>query len=151
MVTEFFAELATNAGHPSGSRGRKRRQRGGVRSGPAGCCLDGLCNRPDDLIYATGYRALASFPGSSAVEQPAVNRLVAGSNPARGANVLDGFKEICRLSQRRTRDVGAFPDGQPALKLAAARRRHLAGSGWSSRRHLNMNLLSQQLTSANTA
>jgi hypothetical protein len=24
-------------------------------------------------------------PGSSAVEQPAVNRLVAGSNPARGA------------------------------------------------------------------
>ena len=25
------------------------------------------------------------FPGSSAVEQPAVNRLVAGSNPARGA------------------------------------------------------------------
>ena len=27
----------------------------------------------------------APFPGSSAVEQPAVNRLVAGSNPARGA------------------------------------------------------------------
>jgi hypothetical protein len=26
------------------------------------------------------------FPGSSVVEQPAVNRLVAGSNPARGAN-----------------------------------------------------------------
>jgi hypothetical protein len=26
-------------------------------------------------------------PGSSAVEQPAVNRLVAGSNPARGAIV----------------------------------------------------------------
>jgi hypothetical protein len=29
--------------------------------------------------------ALPLFPGSSAVEQPAVNRLVAGSNPARGA------------------------------------------------------------------
>ena len=28
------------------------------------------------------------FPGSSAVEQPAVNRLVAGSNPARGAKHL---------------------------------------------------------------
>jgi hypothetical protein len=28
----------------------------------------------------------ASFLGSSAVEQPAVNRLVAGSNPARGAS-----------------------------------------------------------------
>ena len=28
------------------------------------------------------------FPGSSVVEQPAVNRLVAGSNPARGATFL---------------------------------------------------------------
>src|SRR5690606_183272 len=28
---------------------------------------------------------LPMFPGSSVVEQPAVNRLVAGSNPARGA------------------------------------------------------------------
>lgn len=28
------------------------------------------------------------FPGSSAVEQPAVNRLVAGSNPARGATLF---------------------------------------------------------------
>jgi hypothetical protein len=32
---------------------------------------------------------LTSFPGSSAVEQPAVNRLVAGSNPARGAKFPD--------------------------------------------------------------
>jgi hypothetical protein len=30
---------------------------------------------------------LPLFPGSSAVEQPAVNRLVAGSNPARGAKL----------------------------------------------------------------
>jgi hypothetical protein len=30
-------------------------------------------------------------PGSSAVEQPAVNRLVAGSNPARGARVDKSF------------------------------------------------------------
>src|SRR5262245_11043824 len=31
-------------------------------------------------------------PGSSAVEQPAVNRLVAGSNPARGAKLNQGFR-----------------------------------------------------------
>ena len=38
------------------------------------------------LLYATAItRAAALFPGSSVVEQPAVNRLVAGSNPARGA------------------------------------------------------------------
>ena len=30
---------------------------------------------------------LETFRGSSAVEHPAVNRQVAGSNPARGANI----------------------------------------------------------------
>ena len=34
-----------------------------------------------------------SFPGSSVVEQPAVNRLVAGSNPARGANIFNDLDE----------------------------------------------------------
>ena len=38
-------------------------------------------------------RPVAVFPGSSAVEQPAVNRLVAGSNPARGANF---FKRVIK-------------------------------------------------------
>ncbi len=37
------------------------------------------------LLYATRAHMLLLFPGSSVVEQPAVNRLVAGSNPARGA------------------------------------------------------------------
>ena len=40
------------------------------------------------------HRASRLFPGSSAVEQPAVNRLVAGSNPARGAT-------YCLFIQRR--------------------------------------------------
>ena len=35
----------------------------------------------------------AAFPGSSVVEQPAVNRLVAGSNPARGAKF---FKDLAK-------------------------------------------------------
>jgi hypothetical protein len=40
-------------------------------------------NLPSPLVGRAGWAS--SFPGSSAVEQPAVNRLVAGSNPARGA------------------------------------------------------------------
>jgi transposase-like protein len=35
---------------------------------------------------------------------------------------------ILRETRRRTRVVGAFPDGQSALNLAAARLRHIAGS-----------------------
>ena len=37
------------------------------------------------LLCYIGADTSRLFPGSSVVEQPAVNRLVAGSNPARGA------------------------------------------------------------------
>ncbi len=46
-----------------------------------------------------------------------------------------------REIRRRTRVVGAFPDGQSALMLAAARLRHVAGTQWGTRRYLNMDLL----------
>jgi hypothetical protein len=39
--------------------------------------------------------------------------------------------------------VGAFPDGQSALNLAAARLRHIAGTKWSTKRYMNMDLLKQ--------
>lgn len=42
----------------------------------------------------SGYKGAALFPGSSAVEQPAVNRLVAGSIPARGANIFNTLRKI---------------------------------------------------------
>src|SRR5262249_15690016 len=43
-----------------------------------------LCN-PGALCYSPLTPASCLLPGSSAVEQPAVNRLVDGSNPSRGA------------------------------------------------------------------
>jgi len=46
-----------------------------------------------------------------------------------------------REIKRRTRVVGAFPDGQSALNLAAARLRHIARTEWSTRRYMNMKLL----------
>jgi hypothetical protein len=53
---------------------------------------------------------------------------------------------------RRTRVVGAFPDGQSALNLAAARLRHIAGTAWSTKRYLNIELLKdQQMRGAITA
>ena len=39
--------------------------------------------------------------------------------------------------------VGAFPDGQSCLNLAAARLRHIAGSAWSTKRYMNMQPLYQ--------
>jgi transposase-like protein len=46
-----------------------------------------------------------------------------------------------REIRRRTRVVGAFPDGNSALNLVAARLRHIAGTRWSTKRYLNMELL----------
>ncbi len=49
-----------------------------------------------------------------------------------------------REIRRRTRVVGTFPDGQAALNPAAARVRHIAGTKWSSKRYMNMDLLKQR-------
>ena len=54
------------------------------------------------------------------------------------------LERILREIRRRTRVVGAFPDGQSALNLAAARLRHIAGTAWSTKRYLNIELLKEQ-------
>ena len=46
------------------------------------------------------------------------------------------LERIIREVRRRTRVVGAFPDGQSALMLVAARLRHIAATKWCTRRYL---------------
>ena len=53
------------------------------------------------------------------------------------------LERILREVRRRTRVVGAFPDGNSALMLVAARLRHIAGTRWGTRRYLNMKLLKE--------
>ena len=48
------------------------------------------------------------------------------------------LERIMKEIRRRTRVVGAFPDGQSCLNLAAARLRHMAGTQWSARKYMNM-------------
>jgi putative transposase len=56
----------------------------------------------------------------------------------------NALERIMREIRRRTRVVGAFPDGHSALMLCAARLRHIAGSKWGLKRYLNMGLLKEQ-------
>jgi transposase-like protein len=51
------------------------------------------------------------------------------------------LERIMREIRRRTRVVGAFPDGQSALMLVAARLRHIAGTKWGTRCYLDMERL----------
>jgi putative transposase len=53
------------------------------------------------------------------------------------------LERLMREIRRRTRVVGAFPDGRSALMLAAARLRHVAGSRWGTRKYLDMTRLSE--------
>lgn len=54
------------------------------------------------------------------------------------------LERIMKEIRRRTRVVGAFPDGHSALMLVCARLRHIAGTKWGTRKYLRMELLDQQ-------
>ncbi len=56
----------------------------------------------------------------------------------------NALERIMREIRRRTRVVGAFPDGNSALMLCAARLRHIAGTRWGQQRYLNIDLLKKQ-------
>jgi transposase-like protein len=61
------------------------------------------------------------------------------------------LERIMKEIRRRTKVVGAFPDGQSCLNLAAARLRHIAGSHWSTRKYMNMVPLYAEQTSTSGA
>ena len=62
------------------------------------------------------------------------------------------LERIMREIRRRTRVVGAFPDGESALMLVGARLRHIAGTKWGSKRYLSMEpLYKQHLENQHTA
>jgi transposase-like protein len=48
------------------------------------------------------------------------------------------LERLNREIKRRTKAIGAFPDGNSALMLVCARLRHVAGSDWGVKRYMNM-------------
>lgn len=53
------------------------------------------------------------------------------------------MERLLRVVRRRTKVVGAFPDGHSALMLVAARLRHVSATRWGTRKYMNMKLLAQ--------
>ena len=51
------------------------------------------------------------------------------------------LERLNREIKRRTRAIGAFPDGNSALMLVCARLRYVAGSSWGNKRYMNMDHL----------
>lgn len=53
------------------------------------------------------------------------------------------MERLLREARRRTKVVGAFPDGQSALMLVAARLRHVSATSWGTRKYMNMKLIEE--------
>ena len=61
------------------------------------------------------------------------------------------LEHLNREIKRRTRSIGAFPDGNSALMLVCARLRHVAGTDWGIKRYMNMDhLLEMELEKSDT-
>ena len=58
------------------------------------------------------------------------------------------MERLLKEARRRTKVVGAFPDGHSALMLVAARLRHVSATTWGTRKYMNMRLLEEMDTNA---
>lgn len=63
------------------------------------------------------------------------------SEHQRSLRTNNPLERIMREIRRRTRVVGAFPDGNSALLLVSARLRHIAGKTWGAKRYMDMSRL----------
>ncbi len=61
------------------------------------------------------------------------------------------LERLMREIRRRTRVVGAFPDGASCLNLAAARLRHIASTQRATNRYMNMKPLQDMTTNPGAA
>ena len=53
------------------------------------------------------------------------------------------MERLLKEARRRTKVVGAFPDGNSALMLVAARLRHVSSTHWGTRKYMNMKRLNE--------
>ena len=63
----------------------------------------------------------------------------------------NAIERLNREIRRRTRVVGAFPDGNSALMLVCARLRHVVGTQWGSKKYMNMKHLEAAMDDASIA
>ena len=61
------------------------------------------------------------------------------------------LERVLKEVRRRTKVVGAFPDGESALMLVGARLRHIASTKWSTKKYLDVDLLKQPARTSRAA
>lgn len=92
-------------------------------------------------------KAMKLNQAAKIVEQGAAETLSYYDFPSqhwRSLRTNNPLERLMREIRRRTRVVGAFPDGKSALMLVTARLRHVAGTKWGTQRYMNMERLKEQ-------
>ena len=93
-------------------------------------------------------RAMKLSNAAKIVEEGAKETLSYYAFPSqhwRSLRTNNPLERLMREIRHRTRVVGAFPDGQSALMLVAARLRHVSATRWGTRQYLNMDRLTENL------
>lgn len=91
-------------------------------------------------------KAMKLAKAAAIVEEGAVETLSYYAFPSqhwRSLKTNNPLERIMREIRRRTRVVGAFPDGESALMLVAARLRHIVSTKWGTQRYMNMERLQE--------
>jgi transposase-like protein len=104
----------------------------------------GPAARQKAQAVADGLEAMKLARAAQVVREGAVETLSYYHYPGehwRSLRTNNPMERIMREIRRRTRVVGAFPDGKSALMLVAARLRHVAGTQWGTRCYLDMQKL----------
>jgi putative transposase len=103
--------------------------------------------REKAIVVVSKLKSMRLSKGSEVVEQGIEETLSYMRFPREHWSRIrtnNGLERIMREIRRRTRVVGAFPDGNSSLMLVAARLRHIAGTKWGLRRYLDMGRLREQ-------
>ena len=108
-----------------------------------------------ELEFVQGVRisekgAANVFEAARKVESAAPETLVYMDFPRehwRRIRSNNAMERLNREIRRRTKSIGAFPEGQSALMLVCARLRHMEQSEWGSKTYLNMQSLEDCLPS----
>jgi putative transposase len=112
-------------------------------------------DRPAALVKAeqvcTKLREMKLDKAAGKIQESLLDTLTYYSYPEthwRRIRTNNPLERLMREIRRRTKVVGAFPDGHSALMLCAARLRHVAGTTWGGKRYLCMEALQKQLALA---
>ena len=116
-------------------------------------CEDLLAAQEKTGQVVTKLREMKLPMAADHVEQNAPETFSYFAFPAehwRNLRTNNPLERVIREVRRRTRVVGAFPDGNSALILVCARLRHIAAKNWGAKRYMDMNRLTRLLSDIQT-